>query len=30
MAWPKPAQKPYPPIIVGGAFPYGAPGDPVR
>ncbi|MBV8408661.1 MAG: LLM class F420-dependent oxidoreductase [Alphaproteobacteria bacterium] len=24
MAWPKPAQKPHPPIIVGGAFPYGA------
>ncbi|MDP2334018.1 MAG: LLM class F420-dependent oxidoreductase [Reyranella sp.] len=24
MSWPKPAQKPYPPIIVGGAFPYGA------
>ena len=24
MAWPKPVQKPYPPIIVGGAFPYGA------
>jgi probable F420-dependent oxidoreductase len=23
-AWPKPVQKPYPPIIVGGAFPYGA------
>ena len=22
--WPKPMQKPYPPIIVGGAFPYGA------
>ena len=22
--WPKPAQKPYPPLIVGGAFPYGA------
>jgi probable F420-dependent oxidoreductase len=22
--WPKPVQKPYPPIIVGGAFPYGA------
>ena len=24
MTWPKPVQKPYPPIIVGGAFPYGA------
>jgi probable F420-dependent oxidoreductase len=24
MAWPKPVQKPYPPIMVGGAFPYGA------
>ena len=24
MAWPKPFQKPYPPVIVGGAFPYGA------
>jgi probable F420-dependent oxidoreductase len=24
MAWPKPVQKPYPPIIVGGAFPYAA------
>ncbi len=24
MAWPKPVQKPYPPIIVGGAWPYGA------
>jgi alkanesulfonate monooxygenase SsuD/methylene tetrahydromethanopterin reductase-like flavin-dependent oxidoreductase (luciferase family) len=24
MAWPKPVQKPRPPIIVGGAFPYGA------
>ncbi len=23
-AWPKPVQKPYPPIIVGGAFPQGA------
>jgi alkanesulfonate monooxygenase SsuD/methylene tetrahydromethanopterin reductase-like flavin-dependent oxidoreductase (luciferase family) len=23
MAWPKPIQKPHPPIIVGGAFPYG-------
>jgi probable F420-dependent oxidoreductase len=23
-AWPKPAQKPYPPIHVGGAFPHGA------
>ena len=22
-AWPKPAQKPHPPVIVGGAFPYG-------
>jgi probable F420-dependent oxidoreductase len=22
--WPKPAQKPYPPVIVGGAFPYAA------
>jgi probable F420-dependent oxidoreductase len=24
MAWPKPVQKPYPPVIVGGAFPHGA------
>jgi probable F420-dependent oxidoreductase len=24
MAWPKPAQKPHPPVIVGGAFPQGA------
>jgi probable F420-dependent oxidoreductase len=24
MTWPKPKQKPHPPIIVGGAFPYGA------
>jgi probable F420-dependent oxidoreductase len=24
MAWPKPVQKPHPPIIVGGAFPQGA------
>lgn len=24
MTWPKPLQKPYPPIWVGGAFPYGA------
>jgi len=24
MAWPKPVQTPHPPIIVGGAFPYGA------
>ena len=23
-AWPKPAQKPYPPVIVGGAFPHAA------
>ncbi len=23
MTWPKPAQKPHPPVIVGGAFPYG-------
>ena len=23
-AWPKPTQKPHPPVIVGGAFPYGA------
>jgi alkanesulfonate monooxygenase SsuD/methylene tetrahydromethanopterin reductase-like flavin-dependent oxidoreductase (luciferase family) len=22
--WPKPVQKPHPPVIVGGAFPYGA------
>ncbi len=22
--WPKPVQKPYPPILLGGAFPYGA------
>ena len=24
MAWPKPVQKPHPPVIVGGAFPYAA------
>jgi probable F420-dependent oxidoreductase len=24
MTWPKPMQKPHPPVIVGGAFPYGA------
>jgi alkanesulfonate monooxygenase SsuD/methylene tetrahydromethanopterin reductase-like flavin-dependent oxidoreductase (luciferase family) len=24
MAWPKPFQKPYPPILVGGGFPHGA------
>ena len=24
MAWPKPAQKPHPPVLVGGAFPYAA------
>jgi probable F420-dependent oxidoreductase len=24
MTWPKPMQKPHPPIIVGGAFPFGA------
>ena len=24
MAWPKPIQKPHPPVIVGGAFPYSA------
>lgn len=24
MTWPKPRQKPYPPVIVGGAFPYAA------
>jgi alkanesulfonate monooxygenase SsuD/methylene tetrahydromethanopterin reductase-like flavin-dependent oxidoreductase (luciferase family) len=24
MAWPKPVQKPHPPIIVGGGFPYAA------
>ncbi len=24
MAWPKPVQKPHPPVIVGGAWPYGA------
>ena len=24
MTWPKPVQKPSPPVIVGGAFPYGA------
>jgi len=24
MTWPKPVQRPYPPILVGGAFPYGA------
>jgi len=24
MAWPKPVQKPYPPVIVGGGYPHGA------
>ena len=24
MAWPKPVQKPHPPVLVGGAFPHGA------
>ena len=24
MTWPKPIQKPHPPVIIGGAFPYGA------
>jgi probable F420-dependent oxidoreductase len=24
MTWPKPVQKPHPPVIVGGGFPYGA------
>jgi alkanesulfonate monooxygenase SsuD/methylene tetrahydromethanopterin reductase-like flavin-dependent oxidoreductase (luciferase family) len=24
MTWPKPTQKPHPPVIVGGAFPYSA------
>ncbi|HVC53473.1 MAG TPA: LLM class F420-dependent oxidoreductase [Stellaceae bacterium] len=24
LAWPKPVQKPYPPVIVGGMFPHGA------
>src|SRR6185437_5417298 len=24
MTWPKPVQKPHPPVILGGAFPYGA------
>ena len=24
VAWPKPVQKPYPPVLVGGAFPHGA------
>ena len=24
MTWPKPAQKPHPPVIVGGAFPWAA------
>jgi len=24
MRWPKPVQRPHPPVIVGGAFPYGA------
>jgi hypothetical protein len=24
MTWPKPVQKPHPPVIVGGTFPYGA------
>jgi alkanesulfonate monooxygenase SsuD/methylene tetrahydromethanopterin reductase-like flavin-dependent oxidoreductase (luciferase family) len=24
MTWPKPMQKPHPPVIVGGAFPHGA------
>ena len=24
MTWPKPVQKPHPPVIVGGVFPHGA------
>jgi alkanesulfonate monooxygenase SsuD/methylene tetrahydromethanopterin reductase-like flavin-dependent oxidoreductase (luciferase family) len=24
MSWPKPVQKPHPPIIIGGAYPYAA------
>jgi alkanesulfonate monooxygenase SsuD/methylene tetrahydromethanopterin reductase-like flavin-dependent oxidoreductase (luciferase family) len=24
MTWPKPVQKPHPPVLVGGAYPYGA------
>src|SRR6185295_18638839 len=24
MTWPKPTQKPHPPVLVGGAFPHGA------
>ncbi len=24
MTWPKPVQKPYPPVIIGGAYPFGA------
>ena len=24
MTWPKPVQKPHPPVIIGGAYPYGA------
>jgi probable F420-dependent oxidoreductase len=29
MTWPKPVQKPHPPVIVGGAFPHAAPRDPL-
>jgi alkanesulfonate monooxygenase SsuD/methylene tetrahydromethanopterin reductase-like flavin-dependent oxidoreductase (luciferase family) len=25
MTWPKPVQKPHPPVILGGAFPWAAP-----
>jgi alkanesulfonate monooxygenase SsuD/methylene tetrahydromethanopterin reductase-like flavin-dependent oxidoreductase (luciferase family) len=30
IAWPKPVQKPHPPIIVGGAFPYQVASDGFR
>ena len=30
MQWPKPVQKPYPPIVVGGAFPHAARRDRLR
>jgi alkanesulfonate monooxygenase SsuD/methylene tetrahydromethanopterin reductase-like flavin-dependent oxidoreductase (luciferase family) len=31
MTWPKPLQKPHPPVILGGAFPVGgAARDPLR
>ncbi|HEX9534292.1 MAG TPA: hypothetical protein VF924_02365 [Stellaceae bacterium] len=30
MAWPKPVQKPHPPVLVGGALPHAAARGPLR